>query len=209
MQKFKVTITTTEPMLGMSPNNEKIYSDYIASKSELPRKDELDAAARAEAAAKKAAEDGEKGMTIFLKDEDGTPFLWDYQLKGYFKDACGSLRRADGEETLSARIKAYKSVIDGCVFVYPRRVRLVIPEGGKPGMMERPLRAETPLGPRITLAKSETLPPGTKLTFEVVTLKAHFEETLREWLDYGALRGLCQWRNAGYGRFTYVMESVR
>ena len=34
MQKFKVTITT-EPMLGMSPNNEKIYSDYIASKSEL------------------------------------------------------------------------------------------------------------------------------------------------------------------------------
>ena len=25
----------------------------------------------------------------------------------------------------------------------------------------------------------------------------------REWLDYGALRGIGQWRNSGKGRYTY------
>jgi hypothetical protein len=29
---------------------------------------------------------------------------------------------------------------------------------------------------------------------------------LKEWLDYGALRGLGQWRNAGYGAFTYEVQ---
>ena len=28
-------------------------------------------------------------------------------------------------------------------------------------------------------------------------------ETVREWLDYGALRGLFQWRNSGKGRFEW------
>ncbi len=28
-------------------------------------------------------------------------------------------------------------------------------------------------------------------------------ETVREWLDYGRLRGLFQWRNSGKGRFEW------
>lgn len=29
------------------------------------------------------------------------------------------------------------------------------------------------------------------------------EKAVREWLDYGVLRGIGQWRNSGKGRFTY------
>lgn len=28
-------------------------------------------------------------------------------------------------------------------------------------------------------------------------------DAVREWLDYGMLRGLGQWRNSGKGRFTW------
>jgi hypothetical protein len=29
------------------------------------------------------------------------------------------------------------------------------------------------------------------------------EDTVMEWLDFGELNGLGQWRNGSYGRFTY------
>lgn len=32
-----------------------------------------------------------------------------------------------------------------------------------------------------------------------------YEAALLEWLDYGILRGLGQWRNSGKGRFSYVV----
>lgn len=48
----------------------------------------------------------EKSMTVFPKLEDGTPFVWDYQIRGFFKDTCGALRKVKG--TQSEKIKAYK-----------------------------------------------------------------------------------------------------
>ena len=34
-------------------------------------------------------------------------------------------------------------------------------------------------------------------------LSDEHEKVVREWLDYGELRGLGQWRNSGKGIFTY------
>ena len=143
-------------------------------------------------------------MTVFPKDEDGTPILWDYQVKGFFKDACGMLARLKGQ-TESSKLKAYKKVIDGLVFVGPRSIKLN--PAGEIGVCQRPLRANTMQGERVALASSEELPAGTTADFEIILLDESLEAVVREWLDYGALRGIGQWRNSGKGRFSYEVEN--
>lgn len=40
------------------------------------------------------------------------------------------------------------------------------------------------------------------IEFTVQCMADHMD-AVREWLDYGALRGFGQWRNSGKGRFTW------
>lgn len=47
------------------------------------------------------------------------------------------------------------------------------------------------------------MPAGTTIEFDVLVMNPKDVETVREWLDYGQLRGLFQWRNSGKGRFTW------
>lgn len=126
---------------------------------------------------------------------------WDYQIKGFFKDACSALRRVPG--TRSSKLTAFKKVIDGTVFVEQRRIPFQLPEGAECGRCERPLRASSASGERVALAASETVPAGTVLEFSILVMNPKDAETVREWLDYGALRGLFQWRNSGKGRFEW------
>lgn len=125
MKKIKVRITFTEAVLGTWPSNQNIAREFIASKSPDANtiEDEV-AALGADAVA-------DKGMTVFPRNENGEPILYDYQIKGFFKDSCGMRSRIGG--------------------------------------------------------KTET---GKK-------------KVVLEWLDYGALRGIGQWRNSGKGRYTY------
>jgi len=189
-------LTLTEPMLGSKPSNAGVFTDYIATRK-------IDGLDGEELKAAEEAEDRVKeSMTIFHRMEDGkTPMIWNYQLLGFCKDACGGLRRVPG--TKSAELKAYKSVIDATLFIGPRKIPLILPEGGEVGVFERPLRAETAQGPRVALAKSETVPPGTKIVFTAKFLNKALRKTFEEWLDYGELRGLGQFRNGSYGRFTW------
>lgn len=198
MKKIKVRITFQEPLLGTAPQNAEIYSDFIGSKAP----DATTLAEEVEALGVEAV--AEKGMTVFPKDEDGTPILWDYQVKGFFKDACGMLARLKGQ-TESSKLKAYKKVIDGLVFVGPRSIKLN--PAGEIGVCQRPLRANTMQGERVALASSEELPAGTTADFEIILLDESLEAVVREWLDYGALRGIGQWRNSGKGRFSYEVEN--
>ena len=57
----------------------------------------------------------------------------------------------------------------------------------------------------MALARSDTAPVGSWIEFELWIMGAVPKTLLTEWFDYGALRGLGQWRNAGYGTFTYEM----
>ena len=193
METIKVKITFIEPVLGTCPSNEEIYREFIGSKAE-------DAATvEDEVAALGADAVAEKGMTVFPKDEDGTPFFWDYQIKGFFKGACGFLKKADGY--LSKGLKAYKKEIDGLIFPFPRRIR--IENYGEIRECQRPLRAQTLQGERVSLAMSEEIPAGATITFEVRCLNAADVELVKEWLDFGELNGIGQWRNSGKGRFTW------
>ena len=141
----------------------------------------------------------DKARTVFSTNKDGEAILWDYQIKGFFKDACGMLRNVEG--TKSSKIKAYKKYIDGLIFVTPRQIEFenIIDIGD----CQRPLRVPTPQGERNAIAVSDTINAGATLTFTVKILKEDLYDTVIEWLDYGQLRGLGQWRNSGKGTFTY------
>lgn len=193
MKTIKVKVTFIEEILGTAPTNEDIYRDFIASKSAdaLKREEEVAAIGIEEVV--------EKGMTIFPRNENKKPIFWDYQIKGFFKDACGMLARVTG--TASNKLKAYKKIIDGLIFVSPRQIEITTTE--EIGKCERPLRAQTAQGERIALAISESIKPGATIEFDITVLSDEHEKAVIEWLDYGVLRGLGQWRNSGKGRFTY------
>ena len=193
MVTMHVRLTFDEPLLGTSPANSEIYREFIGSKAP-------DAASVEDEVASLGADAvAEKGMTVFPRLEDGTPFLWDYQIKGFFKDACGVLRKVPGKR--SAKIKAYKKEIDGLIFPQPRKIPLAL--SGPIRECQRPLRAQTAQGERVSLAMSEEVPEGSAVEFDVVCLDDGQADNVREWLDYGALRGIGQWRNSGKGRFTW------
>lgn len=193
MKEMKIKLTFTEPLLGTSPANEDVYRDFIGSKAP-------DAASIEDEVEALGAENVvEKGKTIFPKLEDGTPFLYDYQIKGFFKDACGGLRKVTGKE--SSKIKAFKKEIDKLIFPEPRQIPIRFE--GEIGECQRPLRAQTMQGERVSLAISEEIPAGATVEFSVVMLSDSHEALVKEWLDYGRYSGLGQWRNSGKGRFTW------
>ena len=192
---MKVTLKLTEEMLGTQPANKNIHGEYIAANS-------ADAEKFAEEQAALPAEElVAKGMTVFYRDETGAPAMMDYHIKGFFKDACGMLSRV--KSTKSSGLKAYKKIIDGLIFVSPRIIPIDM-HGGKMGECQRPLRAQTAQGERVSIAHSETVPVGSTLTFEVTCMDEAHESAVKEWLEYGKLRGLGQWRNSGKGRVVVV-----
>lgn len=197
MDTIKVRLTFIEDLLGTAPNNENVYMDFIASKAPEAKsvEDEIEALGVDEVAA--------KSMTVFPKDTEGNPILWDYQIKGFFKDACAMLARVGktGKANESSKLKAYKKIIDGLIFPQPRQIVLNSPSGI--GVCQRPLRAQTPQGERVALAMSEKLPAGTWCDIEIKVLSDEYIPAIFEWLEYGVLRGIGQWRNSGCGRFTY------
>lgn len=190
---IKARLTFTEPLLGTSPRNEDVYRDFIGSKApDAATVDDEVAALGADAVA-------EKGMTVFPRMEDGTPFLWDYQIKGFLKDTCGGLRKVPG--TKASKVKAYKKEIDKLVFPAPRRIPIRF--DGAITECQRPLRAQTMQGERVSLACSEQIPAGGRIELDIVCLTEDMADLVRECLDYGKYSGIGQWRNSGKGRFTW------
>ena len=114
------------------------------------------------------------------------------------------VRASEDYGALSREFKpAYVKKIDGLIFVHPRLIPITMPEGGKISICERPLRANTAQGPRVSIARSEAVPIGSTITFEVELLQNYLHDLICEWLDYGKLRGFSQWANSGKGRFSY------
>ncbi len=198
MKDIKVRLTLTDEMLGTTSGNPEIHKEFIASKAPDAKSMEEEVASIGVDAVE------EKSMTVYPRLEDGTPFVWDYQIRGFFKDTCSALARCKGEEIAkeSCSLKAYKKIIDGCIFVYPRKIPIDM-HGGKMGVCQRPLRGQTAQGERIALASSETVPEGSTIECTIKCLSDAHEKAVREWLNYGQYKGLLQWRNAGKGRFTW------
>lgn len=187
------------PILGSAPASRAIRTEYVASKAPT---DVL----RAEEEAMPFDRD-EKGVTVFNRNKQDQLCLMSYQIKGFFKGALTALK-------VQCEVAAAKSKIDNLVFVEPRFIPLM--REGKPlrdedDYLERPLRAQTMQGERVTLASSELVEDPWEITIEITLLpnagtaksKAISWDTIETALDYGAFHGLGQWRNADYGRFTW------
>ena len=207
-KEMRVRVLFVNNTLGMSPNDRDIYRDYIASKAP----DAANVTDEIASVGVDAVE--EKGMTVFPRNEHGEPCSFDYQWKGFFKDACSLLAKAAGKDpetgkkipaNHSAKLTAFKKVIDGNIFVYPRMIKFDM-NGADMLELSRPLRADTAQGPRIALAKSEMLPAGATAEFSILCMNPADEVVVEEWLNYGVLHGFGQWRNGGFG--TFVWEKI-
>lgn len=210
MKSLHVKVTFTESLLGTSSSNPEIHSEFIASKAPDAKSREEEIAAIGADAVE------EKTTTIFPKDENGNPFLWNYQWKGFFKEACGMLQRQKGEKCAkeSAKLKAYKKIIDGCIEpgadpdCVERKIPIRLIQGDTLGTLQRPLRGQTAQGERIALASSEEAKRGAEAEFYILTPDI-YEDAVKEWLNFGKRHGMLQWRNAGNGRFTWeLIETI-
>ena len=164
--------------------------------------------------AEAAEEDGmlgnldEKGLTVFLRDPETDQLLMlDYMIRGFFKGALEAL-------VAQTNIKMPRSKVDKYLFVSPRKIQIwrdgdpIVEEDDQ---LERPLRAETMKGPRVSLAASEMIDLPWELTFEVTLFPnpatkasdAVTWEDVEDALDYGRFQGLGQWRTGGNGQFEW------
>lgn len=188
MEKRNYRIELLTEMLGTVPMDPEVYKTYIESKR--PENGVVED----EAATVDKIE--EKGWTGFHRDENGL-FIYEYMVKGFLKAAGNVLK-----EELT--IKSLRSKLDDYLFIAPRRIYLdqAIPDG----VIERPLRAMTMQGPRVSLARSDYIRAGKIIEF-TITLLPHKElkwNIVERLLAHGELMGLGQFRNGGYGRFAVV-----
>ncbi len=163
------------------------------------------------------------------------PFYYDYQIRGAFKDSCGLLSRGgasvgpDGKKVgsnLSSQLKAYKKVIDGGIFVFPRRIGVNIPDTyldddnvtemnsfdseGNLRVIERPIRISDSNGERTAIASSEMIPVGSSMKFTIGVTSPKYIPVVMEWLDYFSIHGVSGWRNSGLGtlRWREIQEDM-
>ena len=202
-KELHVRCTFTQPVLGTKPNDPEIHSKFVASKAP-------DAKTMAEEVAAIGAEEYEdEHKTVFAKMEDGTPYLYAYMVQGFFKEAARTLKKVPGTHTNKAT--AYLKTIDNFLQIVgpfegdERIIPMFMPMDLdlKATDNQRPLRAQTMQGERVALAHSEEAPKGTYIEFTIRLLRAADEALVREWLDYGELKGMGQWRNSGLGRFQW------
>ena len=188
------------PILGSAPASKAVRTQYISSKAPT------DDIARMEGESNTPDLD-EKGLTVFYMDKLERICVRDYQVKGFLKSALASLKGQLGVANPGAKV-------DKLIFVEPIYIPLV--RDGKPileedDVLERPLRAQTMKGERVTLASSEMINDPWEFTMEVTLIpnngtKASAAVTwdvVETALDYGMFNGLGQWRNASYGKFRW------
>lgn len=201
-EKKKYRLTGITSLLGSVALDKKIYTNYIATKGKDQK--ELDMG-------KEDVEnviDSEEKITGFYRDaETGAIVLKAYQIKGFLKEAAKVLKDQLG-------LLSCTSKIDNLVFVSPRNIPVMrdgLPVTDPDGFLERPLRADTAQGPRVALAKSEMIHEGWSIDIEIEVLENKKTaksvnvdmDLVENLLEYGEKKGLLQWRNGGYGSFTF------
>jgi hypothetical protein len=187
------------PILGTLPASRTLRTEFVASKAPTPElRDEE---------AENPFNLDDKGLTVFCRDDRDRLCLMGYQIKGFFKEALTALKLQSG-------VAAHRSKVDTLLFVEPRYIPLQVngqPTREESEILERPLRAMTMQGERTTLAASEQLNDPWEIEIEISLLpsagtaksKPLTWDVVELALSYGAYHGMGQWRNAGYGRFTF------
>lgn len=197
---MRVRLTFIDEILGTAAGDPDIHGTFIAKNApDAPTKqEEIEAIGEDEFRA--------KGKTVFPRNENGEPVFWNYQIKGFFKSACAAQRKLTG--TKSSKCTAYKKKIDLGIFPFADVTKkadrmIVIHTDNEIGDCQRPLRAQTMQGDRVAIADSEAIAPGAWCEFDIYMLDPADKPLIEEWLDYGELNGMGQWRNAGKGAYVW------
>lgn len=222
---IKTRIVLREEALGMRPPSPEMLSKFIElQNAKLEKKHK--AAINDEKAKEEIAElslqieemkNESRGFTVFPRNPvTGAPFMYDFQIRGMFKDCFKALLASDSEVFAKAvagkTISKWSSdrIVDQCIFAGPRHIDFKLPEGGKIGICDRTLGVTDPRTGqrRNTLASSETVPAGSELQFEIYVLNKNLVPLIEEVFKYGEFRGIAQWRNSGKGTYDYEILSV-
>jgi len=223
MNSLKIHITFLQDVLGSSNNNPKVFKEFHTSKAPTPEAASEESIAvlgkdvssmTEEQVEALTDENIEKQTTVFPRMPDGTIHAWDYQFRGFFKEAL-----AVGTEVSEKAVKGLskwtvRKTVDSMLFIKERRIPLLDASGqpiSKVELFERPLRAQTMRGEQICLARSEIIPAGSQCYFTLKWLENKNPKSTQKitkealiWaLDYGALKGFGQWRSGSWGSFEY------
>ena len=203
-------------LLGSAPMNKELFLKYQDTKKVKARKHQppeeiaLQESGPVEVDTIPEMEDH---LTGFPRDPvTGELFLYNYVVKGFLKNAaaCVPLPADHVAQNPKAKLKLETQIIRWC-FVRPRQLFLGVT--APTDILERPLRAMTMQGPRVTLAASERMQvegiatPALSVACEVVILPGYHVLTPAAILDllaYGEYQGLGQWKTGGYGQFRVV-----
>lgn len=199
VEEKKFRLVGLQPLLGGVALDKEIFTKYIATKARDFEKE------NAKEDVENIIDENEK-VTGFYRDvETGNVIIKGYQIKGFMKEAAKALKDQLG-------LASCVSKIDNFVFIAEDNIPVM--RGGEwikqpDNFLERPLRGETPQGPRVSLAKSEQICGDwyIDITVKVIENKKTAKSValdmgvVEELLSYGQFKGLLQWRNAGYGSF--------
>ncbi len=193
-EKMFIRIDFTEDILGSLPADKDILTRFISHKANAPWLEAEEGDCLPE-------KTDDSNHTVFPQDHLGM-FLWNYHLKGFIKEAGNNLKD-------HVNVKNLRSKMDNFLFVHDRRLYLyrgkdIIQDADS--ILERPLRAQTARGPRVSLVGSERVstPVTIYSTLELLYHKELNFELVKDLLTYGKLKGLGQWRNASWGTFDWA-----
>ena len=203
-------LTGISPLLGSQPADKEIRKNYIASKHP-----------NADAENELLPEENLGGVTVFLRDE-GSVCLMAYVINGYLKEAIAAMGIENGVKMPASKVDKYVFNLNVCGQNHSGLEVLKLIRDGEPisapdRTLERPLRAMTMQGPRIALSSSELVDLPWQIDVKITLLenaatkqsKALTWDVIEDALKYGRLRGIGQWRNGGYGRFTFERTDGR
>lgn len=156
----------------------------------------------------------EKGITVFFRDQDGSPTIGSHMIHGFMKNAGSIISKMNKRKvgTFLGTAAYTTSTINERVSISPKFIKASVDVNrkadGEISYLQRSLRAMTAQGPRISLAKSEVLDEGCEFEFYLKILNGESnvveKEQLESIFDYGTEKGLGQWRNSGKGQFEVV-----
>ena len=199
VEERKFRLYGLQPLLGGVSLDKEIFTKFVATKARDFEKD----------AANKDVEnviDAEDKVTGFYRDVvNGNIILKGYQIKGFLKEAAKALKDQLGLASCVSKIDNFVFIAEDCIPIMRDGEIVQNPDG----YLERPLRGDTPQGPRVSLAKSEQVTGDwyVDITVKVIENKKTAKsismsmDVVEELLEYGQFKGLLQWRNAGYGSF--------
>ena len=199
-EKRKYRLTGLTAVLGSQPASRTLRTEFIASKAPTMELAEEEDAMLGNVE--------ERGLTVFLRDpEEDNLMMLNYMLCGYFKGSLEALVAQTGVKMPRSKVDRYLK-IEQRKIPFTRNGELIYEEDDQ---LERPLRADTPKGPRVSLTASEMIDLPWQIEFEVTLFpndatpksRALSWETVEDALEYGKYSGLGQWHNGGNGCFEW------